>query len=266
MEPTPPPPNYPPPPVASVGTGEKGKSETEKRNASQVVEGFAEKGHGNPAATPPSPASGETPHDDSAGTTSSGLPLGKSTFTPANPGAPTSPEGSPTKPENSKPIEQMSGSIAPPPGSATPPPPPSPPASTPTAVFTRTPSANTGAPGMFRSSPSVDIPPRATSTPPASSAPRVERYTVTIYTCQPGDTWEKVSKDHYMTEQAAAALREYNRNDPRASASLLEGGTITAGDKVYIPQLKILERHGLKIVSKPESAAALNTAGAHPPR
>jgi hypothetical protein len=79
---------------------------------------------------------------------------------------------------------------------------------------------------------------------------------VTTYSCQSGDTWEKLSEKHYGEKDAAEALKEYNRNDPRAAGAILSSGTIASGEKVYIPPLKVLERYGLKLGPTPAPAAS----------
>ena len=82
---------------------------------------------------------------------------------------------------------------------------------------------------------------RPTIPPP----PKTARYDVQWRECVTGDTWEKLSKEFYYTETAAAALREFNRTYERASDSMRRDGTITPKDRVYIPPVDILERHGL---------------------
>jgi hypothetical protein len=93
-------------------------------------------------------------------------------------------------------------------------------------------------------------------------APRTERYLVETHACKAGDSWEALSKEKYGDATAAAALREFNQNYPRADGLIRAKGEIAPGEKVYIPPLKVLERHGLKLGSapaKPGSAAATST-------
>jgi hypothetical protein len=87
-------------------------------------------------------------------------------------------------------------------------------------------------------------------------APRTERYLVETYACKTGDSWEKLSKEKYGDETAAAALREFNQNYPRAEGLIRAKGEIAPGEKVYIPPLKVLERHGLKLGPTPAKLGA----------
>ena len=95
---------------------------------------------------------------------------------------------------------------------------------------------------------------QSTPTGPAVAVllqPRTEVYDVKKYTCQAGDTWEKLSKAHYGEETAAAALREFNRNHPRADDRVRADGSMPPGATVYIPQLRVLQRHGLDLGPTP---------------
>jgi hypothetical protein len=99
------------------------------------------------------------------------------------------------------------------------------------------------------------------STGPAAimpPAPRADRYDVELHTCQAGDTWEKLSREKYGNEDAAAALREFNRNNERAEGLIRSEGTMAPGLKVYIPPLRILKGYGLNL----GPAAAKPAAGA----
>jgi hypothetical protein len=96
-----------------------------------------------------------------------------------------------------------------------------------------------------------------TPTAPARPAPRAEPRVIVYdeqeYTCQPNDTFEKISAKYYMSANFAEALRRHNRQHARASDRMAHDGTIAAGEKLYIPQANILEeRYGDAIV-KPAS-------------
>jgi hypothetical protein len=96
--------------------------------------------------------------------------------------------------------------------------------------------------------------------------PRTEVYDVTTYTCQADDTWESVSKKFFNGDpSAAAALKEFNRNHPRADERVRTDGTTPAGVKVYVPPLRILQRHGLSLGSAPGNPAAVTGAPTTPP-
>ncbi len=86
--------------------------------------------------------------------------------------------------------------------------------------------------------------------------PRTEVYDVKKYTCQADDTWEKLSKAHYGDETAAAALREFNRQHARADDRVRADGSLPPGATVYIPQLRVLQRHGLDLGATPSKPAA----------
>jgi hypothetical protein len=92
---------------------------------------------------------------------------------------------------------------------------------------------------------------------------RTTHYDVESQVCAAGDSWETLSKKAYGGVDAALALREFNRNYPLAAGKILSEGTIAPGDKVYIPPLWVLQRHGLDLSpAKPTSGAAATSTPA----
>ncbi len=168
-----------------------------------------------PARSPVAPAVGAEP----AAKTTSGEPIQKSSFDTSPPAA-----GGPTGAN-----VQLGGPR---------------PATTP-------PASRAGEPAPFPADAWKGAPPKVAALPPvaapAVAQPQAISYTVDLHDSKAGDTWESLSKQYYGTTEAAAALREFNRSTPRASDRLRRDGTIAAGDPVFIPQLSILQRHGLKM-------------------
>ena len=88
--------------------------------------------------------------------------------------------------------------------------------------------------------------------PSAPSTPLVDSWDERTYVVRKDDTFAAVSQSFYKTEDYGAALEMYNRNHPRASASLRSKGTLAEGDKIYIPEQRILEkRHADLVKPKP---------------
>jgi hypothetical protein len=93
--------------------------------------------------------------------------------------------------------------------------------------------------------------------------PRVDRYTVESHDCVAEDTWEKLAKEKYGHENAAPALREFNRNYFRATDRLRKEGTMAPGEKVFIPPVSVLERHGYLVAPPaPMATPSAPTSGA----
>jgi hypothetical protein len=70
------------------------------------------------------------------------------------------------------------------------------------------------------------------------------------------DTWEKLARDKYSDERAAVALREYNRSHPRASDQMRTEGRLAPGERVAIPDLRVLEeQQGLVLPAAASSPA-----------
>jgi hypothetical protein len=80
------------------------------------------------------------------------------------------------------------------------------------------------------------------------------------YPCRAGDTFEKISAEHYQGRaDYAEALKLYNRNHPRASDVMRQQGVLTPGETVYIPPVFILEqRHGSAIPGAAPGAAPVS--------
>jgi hypothetical protein len=91
-----------------------------------------------------------------------------------------------------------------------------------------------------------------------SSAPVVESFSEEEYTVKPGDTYAKISKDKYYSENYGEALRLYNRNDSLLSDGNDDGG-LKPGQKVSVPDLRILEKRYSHVL--PKVPAATSTEG-----
>ncbi len=104
---------------------------------------------------------------------------------------------------------------------------------------------------------------RGTASAPAPRpAPQVTVYDEQDYVCQPGDTFEKISARFYQSEAFAQALRRHNRHHARASQQMANSGTLTPGEKVFIPPADILEQRYGDAVVKPASPTATQTVPA----
>jgi hypothetical protein len=78
------------------------------------------------------------------------------------------------------------------------------------------------------------------------TTPRVESYDEETYTCLPGDTFASISTHYYYTDKYALALLQFNRNHPRAAVGIgQDPPVLQAGQPVYIPPLRILEKQYL---------------------
>ena len=84
------------------------------------------------------------------------------------------------------------------------------------------------------------------SAPPVA---QVDSYDEETYLCKQGDTFAAISTKFYLTEKYAQALLLFNRNHPRATAGVRQDPpTLAAGQPVYIPPLRVLEkRYGTAI-------------------
>lgn len=99
------------------------------------------------------------------------------------------------------------------------------------------------------STPPIAVP--SPSNPPAPRAtvpttPQVESYDEELYRIKPGDTLEKISREHFNTDKYAEALKRWNANHPQASDKLrADPPQLDAGQIVFIPPAYMLEkRHG----------------------
>jgi hypothetical protein len=142
-----------------------------------------------------------------------------------------------------------------PPGTQPNAPMPAPARLSPMAVAVPNPSApTTPAPGVLSPSPiPAGLPPQAGSVQPASN---VESWDETMYTCKAGDTFQTISARFYGGRtDYAQALQQYNKKHPQASDAMQQTGTLTEGEKVFIPPLAILEKkHGSHVPKTAGSA------------
>jgi len=79
--------------------------------------------------------------------------------------------------------------------------------------------------------------------PAGFPAAKVDSYDEETYLCKQGDKFEDISTKFYQTDKYAQALLLFNRNHPRASASVRQDPPVLAvGQPVYIPPLRVLEK------------------------
>jgi hypothetical protein len=76
----------------------------------------------------------------------------------------------------------------------------------------------------------------------AEGSPQIDTYEEMPYSCQADDDFSKISEQFYNTAKYATALRLFNRNHPKATAALNEESPSLAGETVYIPPTRILEK------------------------
>jgi hypothetical protein len=77
---------------------------------------------------------------------------------------------------------------------------------------------------------------------PVSKGPSVVVYDEQEYPCQPGETWESISKRVYEgSDKYAKALQRHNQNHPRANEQMARTGQLTPGARIFIPQAHVLE-------------------------
>jgi hypothetical protein len=120
------------------------------------------------------------------------------------------------------------------------------------------------APGVLPPSPIAAASPPLRPVAQTSPAPpvrpvslvHVDSWDEVTYTCQPGDTFAKISTQFYNgREDYAQALQQYNRNHPRASDAMHQTGVLTPGEKVFIPPIAILEQKHGSLTPKPAAGA-----------
>jgi hypothetical protein len=95
---------------------------------------------------------------------------------------------------------------------------------------------------------------------PVSKGPSVTVFDEQEYKCQPGDTWESVSKQLYLgTDRFARALQRHNQNHARASDKMARTGQLAPGERIFIPQSHILEERYADAIPSPSSTSAPTT-------
>ncbi|HEV3202950.1 MAG TPA: hypothetical protein VGY77_01135 [Gemmataceae bacterium] len=73
--------------------------------------------------------------------------------------------------------------------------------------------------------------------------PEVDSYDEETYVCKAGDTLEEISFKYYQNKKYAQALMLFNRNHPRAAASLGQNPPMLRdGQALYIPPTRILDK------------------------
>jgi hypothetical protein len=105
--------------------------------------------------------------------------------------------------------------------------------------------------------------PRAVAPTAPSGTPLVDSWDERTYVARPGDTFAAISQSEYKTEDYAKALQMYNRNHPRAGDAMRRDGTMSPGDRIYLPPSPVLERRHADVIvrSKPKPVTAGSVGG-----
>jgi hypothetical protein len=101
--------------------------------------------------------------------------------------------------------------------------------------------------------PTASVP--AFSTPTVSVAPKVRAvqanvvvYTEESYVARTGDSYRSISLAKFQTDKYANALSRFNYSHPLADENLPADGSLSAGQKVYIPPKEILDKRYPELV------------------
>jgi nucleoid-associated protein YgaU len=79
--------------------------------------------------------------------------------------------------------------------------------------------------------------------------PQVESWDEEEYRCKPNDTFRSISLEFYHTDKYERALVLFNRNHPQATDTVLQDPPVLkAGQPVYIPPIRILEKNHAAVI------------------
>jgi hypothetical protein len=102
-------------------------------------------------------------------------------------------------------------------------------------------------PGVPAPAPNAPIAAPVSFGPPQSPIggdPQVESYDEETYNAKTNDTFRAISQQFYHTDQYERALLLFNRNHPLATNALQQDGSVLpAGQPIYIPPARILEKY-----------------------
>lgn len=122
-----------------------------------------------------------------------------------------------------------------------------------------------GATGVIVQAPAAGPPPLVK--PVAPGGPKAQSYLVEEYRLQVGDNFEKLSQKYYFSPKYAAALQQYNQDEPLASPGMRANPPmLNAGQSVWMPPARILERDygrlipGLQPIPADRGAPGMTTA------
>jgi hypothetical protein len=104
---------------------------------------------------------------------------------------------------------------------------------------------------------------------PAATGSSVTVFDEQEYQWKSNDDFAKLSQQYYGSTAYANALQRHNQNHARASQQMNEKGTPAPGERIYIPQSRILEQRYADAISKPASPtvpAAFVDPSSAPPR
>jgi hypothetical protein len=131
--------------------------------------------------------------------------------------------------------------------------------STPTFNMAASPAPAREAPRVV--SPPMEAPVTASSAPirvsaPPSNSPAVESYDEETFTSRPTDSFQTISQNFFQTDKYARALLLFNRDHPLANSAVKsEPPLLQAGQQVYVPPARILEKYYAAAIDPKSSAA-----------
>ena len=96
-----------------------------------------------------------------------------------------------------------------------------------------------------------------------AARPVVESFSEEEYTVKPGDTYATISQAKYYSQNYAEALRLYNRNDSLLSDGADGTGGLKPGQKVSVPDLRILEKRYSHVLPKVPTEGTSRKTSAH---
>jgi nucleoid-associated protein YgaU len=94
--------------------------------------------------------------------------------------------------------------------------------------------------------------------PLVGNTPEVESYDEETYTCRPNESFKTISQTFFQTDRYERALFLFNRNHPLATNNLkTDSPVLQAGQPVYIPPTRILEKYYSAAISDSTATAAI---------
>jgi hypothetical protein len=90
--------------------------------------------------------------------------------------------------------------------------------------------------------------------PAGSSRATVESYRTDAHAWLQEDTWESVSRKHFLTERYAEALRAFSQQNPQVNDRVRQDGRPAPGDTVFIPPAWVLEKYHSPLIRPAQPA------------
>jgi hypothetical protein len=96
---------------------------------------------------------------------------------------------------------------------------------------------------------------------------QVESYDEETYSFKPGDTFRTISQAFYRTDKYERALLLFNRNHPLAADGIrLDPPVLQAGQSVYLPPSRILEKYYSAVISDSPAGSSPSSLAPSPNR